>query len=530
MTEFRVAIYARFSSDRQSERSIEDQVALCRSYCEREGMSVVAVYDDRAISGASTVNRAGLRSMMRDATTRSFNVVVAEALDRISRDQGDLAAIFKRLRFKGIAIRTTQDGLVGEMHVGIKGLLGELYLKDLAEKTRRGQAGVNRDGRHNGGRSYGYRAVAGQAGQLEIQNNEAEIVRRIFNDYIAGYSPRDIAAALNRESVPGPRGGPWNASTIAGSRKRQNGILHNALYIGRIVWNRQSFVKDPETGRRISRPNPESERMIAEDPELRIVDQGTRDAVQRRRVQRSGAERHYTTRPRRLLSGLLKCDSCGSGYVVSGADKRGPFLRCSRMVETGMCDNKRAVPVEAVESTVLAAIESHLGDPEFVSEYIREFHGALAELRNGSGHRRAKLSSQLADIEVGIKKVVALLEEGPSRALRERLTELEGQREAAEAALSETTPPAMPLPEDAAEVYQKKIKDLKSALAAAEQDDRNDAYRAIRDLVDRIVVKTTGPYPYHPGDTWEHGRAIRIRSRAGRCSNIYGGIGCGGRI
>lgn len=193
MTEIRAAIYARFSSDKQSERSIDDQVVLCRQFCDREGMLVVIVYDDRAISGASTINRAGWRSLMRDAGDGKFDIVVSEALDRISRDQEDLSGIFKRLRFRGINILTLQDGLVGEMHVGIKGLLGALYLKDLAQKTKRGQAGVIRDHRHNGGRSYGYRSVAGKAGILQICEDEAEIVRRIFNDYLGGFSPRDIA-------------------------------------------------------------------------------------------------------------------------------------------------------------------------------------------------------------------------------------------------------------------------------------------------------------------------------------------------
>ena len=86
----RAVIYARFSSDKQTERSIDDQVALCRAYCEREGLLVGEVYDDRAISGASTVNRIGLLRLMRDAGAGKFDVVIAEALDRISRDQEDL--------------------------------------------------------------------------------------------------------------------------------------------------------------------------------------------------------------------------------------------------------------------------------------------------------------------------------------------------------------------------------------------------------------------------------------------------------
>ena len=297
----RAVVYARFSSDKQRYRSIEDQVALCRDFCQRDGLSLVEVYEDRAISGASTANRLGWQRLMRDARAGRFDVVVAEALDRISRDQEDLAGIHKRLRFSKIEIRTVQDGKAEEIHVGIKGLLGTLYLKDLAQKTKRGQAGVIRDRRHNGGRSYGYRPLPGQPGRLEILPGEASIVQRIFESYLAGKSPRDIAGALNRDGIRAPRGGHWNASTIGGSRKRQNGILQNTLYVGRIVWNRQSFIKDPDTGRRVSRPNPPTEWMESNLPELRIIDDETWNAVQRRRATRGGAARYYQSRPRRLL-------------------------------------------------------------------------------------------------------------------------------------------------------------------------------------------------------------------------------------
>ena len=84
-------------------------------------------------------------------------------------------------------------------------------------------------------------------------------------------APRQIAARLNREAVPSPRGGQWNASTINGNRRRRIGILNNELYLGRILYNRQRFLKDPETGKRIARPNPEHEWVTREVPELRIA-------------------------------------------------------------------------------------------------------------------------------------------------------------------------------------------------------------------------------------------------------------------
>lgn len=102
-----------------------------------------------------------------------------------------------------------------------------------------------RDGRHAGGRAYGYRAVPGKPGELEIVEDEAAIVRRIFAAYAAGRTPRDIAHDLNRENIRPPRGRRWNASTINGNAQRGAGLIFNELYAGRIVWNKSVWLKIP---------------------------------------------------------------------------------------------------------------------------------------------------------------------------------------------------------------------------------------------------------------------------------------------
>jgi DNA invertase Pin-like site-specific DNA recombinase len=96
----KAAVYARFSTDLQNERSIEDQITLCRDYASREGINIVEVYEDRARSGGSIMGRGGLLRLLDQARHRSFDVVVVEALDRLSRDMEDLAGIHKRLSFQ----------------------------------------------------------------------------------------------------------------------------------------------------------------------------------------------------------------------------------------------------------------------------------------------------------------------------------------------------------------------------------------------------------------------------------------------
>lgn len=145
----RAVIYARYSTDLQNAASIDDQVRLCRERIERDGHELVQVYSDRAVSGASLI-RPGIQSLMQEATRGKFDLVYAEALDRISRDQEDVAGFFKRMRFAGVTILTLAEGEISELHVGLKGTMNALFLKDLADKTRRGLRGRVETGRSGG--------------------------------------------------------------------------------------------------------------------------------------------------------------------------------------------------------------------------------------------------------------------------------------------------------------------------------------------------------------------------------------------
>lgn len=153
----RAVIYARSSSEPQRDASIEDQLRLCRDAALLRGLTIVSEYTDRAQSG-STRHRVQYQRLIEDARTGEFDVVVSEALDRVSRDQEDIAALFKQLRFAGIAPVTLAEGEISELHVGLKGTMNALFLKDLASKTHRGLHGRVEEGCAAGGPSYGDRA------------------------------------------------------------------------------------------------------------------------------------------------------------------------------------------------------------------------------------------------------------------------------------------------------------------------------------------------------------------------------------
>ena len=132
-----------------------DQFRICRERAKREGWQVVGTYKDAGISGASMILRPGIRTLLQEAQAGAFDVVVAEALDRVSRDQADVATLFKHLTFAGVSIVTLAEGEISELHVGLKGTMNALFLKDLADKTHRGIRG-----RVEGGKSGAASATA----------------------------------------------------------------------------------------------------------------------------------------------------------------------------------------------------------------------------------------------------------------------------------------------------------------------------------------------------------------------------------
>ena len=490
------AIYARYSSDLQSEHSIEDQVRLCRERIEQSGGHVGEIYTDAAISGAFVINRPGIRTLLEDARRGKFDRVMAEALDRISRDQEDVAAIFKRLSHLDIKIHTLSEGEISELHIGLKGTMNALFLKDIAAKVRRGQRGRLEDGLAPAGICYGYRPVhemnaRGEVsrGKREIIEDQADIIRRIFKEYVAGVSPRAIAKTLNIEGIPSPRGGQWVASAINGSRSRKSGILHNELYVGRMTYNRQTFRKDPDTGKRIPRINPQSEWKTAEVPDLRIIPDELWNRVHAIKYQKSkNMPIHRTRRPKHLFSGLVHCGTCGGSYTING----GSQLRCSKRRESGICTNNRVVSVETLETKILQGLERRLLSEEAFARFVKTYNEERAAIRAELNKRHNTREKELAAASKRIKQIIDAVCEGfKSNAMREELMALEKRVEELnlETKLERDVPsnvieihPQLPV------IYEKKVKTLRQALNQGHTA-RAEAIEALRAMITDITVK-----------------------------------------
>jgi site-specific DNA recombinase len=512
------AIYARFSTELQNEKSTEDQIALCRAYAARHQLSIVATFEDKARSGASVFGRDGLMQLMDAARQHLVAVVIVEALDRLSRDMEDLAGIHKRLSFQGIEIQAVHDGTADSILIGIRGLVGQMQREDGAKKVRRGMAGVVRDGRNAGGRAYGYRAVPGKPGELEIIEDEAAIVRRIFAAYGAGRTPREIAHDLNRENVRPPRGRQWNASTINGNAQRGTGLIFNELYAGRIVWNKVRMVKDPDTGKRLSRPNPRDEWQSINVPQLRIVEQSVWEQARTLKTEKSHLPSHVKRRAPHLLSGLLRCGCCGSGMSVHDRDKTGKTrIRCSAVRESGSCSNRRIIYLRDIEKLVLSGMAEELKDPRLIEAYVRKYNSERERLAGDVAATRKRLEAKRDRIEGERQRNIDLViryvisEEDA----KQRIAELKEERLGVEAELAalEEAPVPIALHPATLDRYIETVNSLAETMAghAGAEDDRGSLISDFRALVHSVTV--------HPKAEWQ-GFEIEVK---GKLAALVGG-------
>jgi site-specific DNA recombinase len=431
--------------------------------------------------------------MVSDAHTGAFDIILSEDLDRLSRSQSDIAQLFEDMNFAEIEIHTLADGLINEMHIGVKGTMSALFLKSLAQKVRRGLAGAVRAGRNPGGDLYGYTPRKGESGVLDINPETAGVVQRIYEEYISGASPRAIAAGLNADNVPAPRGGKWNASTINGNTARGQGLLLNERFVGRVVWNKRRSVKDPKTGRRTTRLNSESDWIVQDVPELRILDDELFEAARTRRLDAGTPASRRRPKSTRLLSGLLRCGVCGSGMALTGSDRSGPRVRCSRYRESGACENSTKYYIDKIERLVLGRLKAQIDNPELMGQFVEAYVAERRALSADARRDKVKIVAKIDNCKRSIERLVQAVENGTleisevaSRLQVQRSEQTRLQRELASA-------DALVVSIDFHPTAIARFKDCLEKISAVGNGIESDVAASFRDLVDSVVVMARKP-------------------------------------
>jgi DNA invertase Pin-like site-specific DNA recombinase len=394
-------IYARYSTDRQDARSIDDQSRKCREWAERNAVHIVGTYSDAAVSGSHTV-RAELQRLLADAASskgRSFNVVIVDDLSRLSRDMFDMGRIvFQDLAALNVRVLDVMTGRSSDEDssrqlFAAMGMGNDLFLQMVRKETHRGLEGRFLENFSTGGRCYGFRSVMEENPpnpqhprmRPVIHENQAEIVRRIFRARDEGEGYASIAGTLNAEGIPAPYDGDggklkksgkgWQASTI-------RSLLLNERYIGKNVWNKRKHVRIPGKKNRRQIQNPPELWRTQLIPENAIIDADLWARVQNRfttekrgRGRPSGSSKQYV----HLLSGILRCGTCSSPLGITGSKQnRGTkyfSLGCTRRHTRGatMCANNMLVSETKAEEFILGEIRHQLIQPGVIAEIVRQF-------------------------------------------------------------------------------------------------------------------------------------------------------------
>jgi site-specific DNA recombinase len=398
----------------------------------------------------------------------------------------------------------------------LHGVYNSIFISNVCAQVRRGMRGLVNKVLHPGGRAYGYRAVPGSPGHLKIVEEEASIVQRIFESYINGKTPREIAGELNSERVPPPRGRYWNASTINGNRQRVNGILQNPIYAGELVWNRVRMVKDPSTGRRVSKVNPTDEWIRGSIPELRIVDDETFQAAQELKAMRGGPRPHQKRKPRHLFSGLLKCGCCGAGMSVKDKDHGRIRVTCTQAKEAGTCTNKKPYYLDQIEKMVLSGLKEELRNPEAIKRYVQSYNEEMRRLSASSSSLQRKLQSQFARVDGEIERAIDAIMRGVLEAgdVGDRIAALKAEKKKLEEQISRIGQSKSPvaLHPTAIASYLHSVENLEQSIRSNSLQGGEESKNALRELVDAVIV--------NPPENNASGMKIEVR---GHLSRLIGG-------
>lgn len=487
----RAVIYTRYSTDRQSESSIEDQVRVCRDRAEREGLQLVGVHSDGAVSGTVPVGaRVGGNALLCDAMADRFDVLVLEGLDRLSRDQVEQERIVRRLEHRGMRIIGVADGYdsrhgARKIMRGVRGLINELYIDDLRHKTQRGMHGQVDRGFIASGKCYGYDIERTDAGSRYVINTEqARWVLWIFEQMAAGRSIRSVVYELNACEVPSPRGKSWAVSAIYGSPIKGSGLVNNVLYRGVYIWNRSQWVKDPDTGKRQRIERPRSEWRIGDMPALRIVPEELWLKVRARIDAGRGPDgRKAMKRPMAtLLGGLMHCPHCGGPMTAVNSISYG----CNRRHDSGetVCAGffiKRDVAEKRLISVVRNGMLSPKAAMVFEQEMLSQISASIEQRQSSITAARRRL----AQLDDEIQRLVdALASAGGSAALLARLQASERERDQLAYDVSQMPEARDELP-NVRHIYRTRL----AALNEAMKSDTLQAREALRDVLGRVDIE-----------------------------------------
>lgn len=344
------AAYVRVSTEEQTELSPDSQVKLIREYAKKNGFIVPKefIFHDDGISGRSTAKRQGFNQMIGTAKLKPkpFDAILLWKFSRFARNREDSIVYKSMLHKLGIDVISISENVGDDkMSVLIEAMIeamDEYYSINLAEEVRRGMQEKFSRGGVVSQPPYGYRMGDNV---FVIQPDEAEIVRKIYHDFLSGAGRREIAVELNALGVVTRKGRPFD-------NRRVEYILSNPVYTG--------MLRRSKNGRQSSGDpfNQREDMQVIPGNHEPIIDRETFDATQKRlkEAKRLYVKHAHTEGRPFMLKGVVRCSNCGSTLVMA---MRNTSLQC-HLYAKGQCDVSHAISIAKANTAVLERIKEDL--------------------------------------------------------------------------------------------------------------------------------------------------------------------------
>jgi len=422
-TKTRVAVYARFSCDKQRDASIEDQIYEAERYCERYGYEIVKVYPDYALSGRSD-DRPQFMAMIEDAKSGAFDVVLVWKMDRFARNMLDQFYNEKILSDYGVQLESVKENIAGNgieasMSKGMHAIFAQIRSQQSAEDTMRGMIGKARKCQYLGYKWLGY---SHDGDTITLDPATIDVARGIHDMYLSGSSVRDIVAWVNSQGVKNRNGDPVGYQFVTG-------ILKSWVYAGVYTWGRQ---KD-EQGRPIIGADGLPVPLVrVENGIPAIVSVATKE----RCLERLGYRKHANARIDYLLSGKLFCSKCG--HKMHGeVCRNSQGVDCFRYV----CKGKRrachgAFWKDDLETLVAQHVREVLDSPTVAEKIAETFERYRSSKKPSASIEAAKLD--VKNIVKQRENLIQAVEDGmPYKHVKDKLASLDAQQEGIERKIAE---------------------------------------------------------------------------------------------
>jgi site-specific DNA recombinase len=468
-------ILARYSTDNQNPDSIEVQVEKCSAWCREHTLPVLGIFADMAVSGMKDT-RPQYEAMMRQLKLGDADTVVIYDQSRMFRKMTAWFSFRDQLTTMGVSVVSVTQPMIGKdlrdptnfLTEGSMALFNQIWALQTRQKVVEKMRFMARNCQHTGGKPpLGYKVVDGK---LEICEEEAVIVRRIFNEYAKGGSYKAIINSLNADGCRTKRGQPFGANSL-------HDLLHNEKYIGTLVYGKAIT---RENGTRNGHPQDNADVIRIEDAIPAIVDKDLFRIVQERMAlnKRLQGGRPATSRIYPLRSKVF-CADCKMAMTIGISRGKYYYYRCTGKKRTHECKS-RPINANHLEAAVIDAIKMILGTPTEVDSLIRILRDQAEQIQSGSVQHLRKLLQEEHDINVKLNNAVeAVLSGLGSQTIKDRITNLETEKATVQKELR-----ALKQTVDATAIPEKHLRDILQRIIETPENDTD----VLLSIVSRVEV------------------------------------------